>query len=71
MLLHSYVAMVKQFDHFARKEDKIKYIPDCLEYLVCPYKVSFECLHNFLLISVTLAVTSASCERSFPKIIET
>ena len=43
---------------------------DCksvLEFLtqLYPYKQSFDCLYNLLLISVTLPVTTASCERSF------
>ena len=45
---------------------------DCitvLEFLtqLCPYKQAFNCLYNLLLISVTLPVTTASCERSFSK----
>ncbi|XP_066969177.1 zinc finger MYM-type protein 1-like [Macrobrachium rosenbergii] len=32
-----------------------------------PYKAAFDCLYKLLLISVTLPVTSASCERSFSK----
>ena len=45
---------------------------DCitvLEFLtqLCPYKQAFDCLYNLLLISVTLPVTTASCERSFSK----
>jgi len=40
-----------------------------LEFLtrLCPYKQAFDCLYNLLLISVTLPVTTASCERSFSK----
>ena len=49
-----------------KKEDRIKSNTDFLKYL-CPYKAAFECLHKLLLISVTLPVTSASCERSFSK----
>ena len=41
-------------------------IPDFLKY-ICPYKAAFECLDNLILISVTQAVTSSSCERSFSK----
>ena len=45
---------------------------DCItvsEFLtqLCPYKQEFDCLYNLLLISVTLPVTTASCERSFSK----
>ena len=40
-----------------------------LEFLleICPYKQAFDCLYNLLLISVTLPVTTASCERNFRK----
>ena len=40
-----------------------------LEFLtqLCPYKQAFDFLYNLLLISVTLPVTTASCERSFSK----
>ena len=45
---------------------------DCttvLEFLtqLCPYRQAIDCLYNLLLISVTLPVTTASCERSFSK----
>ena len=40
-----------------------------LEFLcfLAPYKAAFDCLYKLLLITVTLPVTSASCERSFSK----
>ena len=37
--------------------------------LLLPYKAAFDCLYKLLLIALTLPVTSASCERSFSKII--
>ena len=40
-----------------------------LEFLcfLAPYKDAFDCLYKLLLITVTLPVTSASCERSFSR----
>ena len=62
-LVHE-IPLVKKL--ISKKEDKIMSIPDFLKY-ICPYKAGFECLHKLILISVTLPVTSASCERSFSK----
>ena len=36
-------------------------------FFLAPYKAAFDCLYKLLLITVTLPVTSASCERSFSK----
>ena len=49
-----------------KQPDQPKSMVEFLSFL-CSYKAAFECLFNLLLISVTLPVTSASCERSFSK----
>ena len=49
-----------------KQPDPPKSMAEFLSFL-CSYKAVFDCLFNLLLISVTLPVTSASCERSFSK----
>ena len=58
------IPLVKKL--IANTNENLMSILDFLKYLR-PYKAAFECLHKLLLISVTLPVTSASCERTFSK----
>ena len=57
--------MVKKF---LNKEPQ--QLTSVIEFLcfLAPYKAAFDCLYKLLLITVTLPVTSPSCERSFSKI---
>ncbi|QQP35929.1 Zinc finger mym-type protein 1-like protein [Caligus rogercresseyi] len=50
-----------------RKKEHGETVSSTLEFLsmLKPYKDSFEDIYKLLRISVTLPVTSASCERSF------
>ena len=41
--------------------------PHKIPFFLSSYKAVFGCLYNLFLISVTLLVTNASCERSFSK----
>ena len=56
------ISLVKKFP--MKQPDPPKSFVKFLSFL-CNLKVAFEYLHNLLLISVPLPVTSASCERSF------